>query len=54
MSGIKSNGKPGDHMISQCKRCRFGIFNRQPRVWQTGSTPGLVHVDCNNPYGGTP
>ena len=53
MSGIKAHGKPSDRQDSQCKRCSFGIFNKQPRVWQSGPKPGLVHVDCDNPHGAT-
>lgn len=43
--------KPGDHAVTQCKNCRFGIFVGQPREWQRGRRPGLVHVDCDNPSG---
>jgi hypothetical protein len=51
VSGIKSLGKPSDRCDTQCKRCGFGIFNRQPHVWQNGPKPGLVHPDCDNPNG---
>ena len=51
MSGIKSHGNPSDRIDTQCKACKLGIFNKQPRKWQTGPKPGLVHVDCNNPHG---
>ena len=51
VSGIKSRGNPSDRIDTQCKACELGIFNKQPRKWQTGPKPGLVHVDCNNPHG---
>lgn len=51
MSGIKSLGKPGDRQDTQCKACGWGIFNGQQREWRSGQSPGLIHVDCENPNG---
>lgn len=35
-----------DLRVTQCKICKHGIFEGEPRVWVRGEVTGLIHEGC--------